>query len=166
MTNSRKVVTWSVLSGFVGLLVGSYVGADLMNRYNLSLGTMADRLVGELRIDAMLLRFARDEGLTLEKSPTARSLVLEAETAMTTLGAVAEYFRRPNSAAEMVKILKELDANPLVRADAESERGVPAKVARDCLIVELPKSQPDYASCASKTAAVYKVGGLPALASE
>ena len=36
MTSSRKVVMWAVLSGFAGLLVGSYVGADLMRRAILS----------------------------------------------------------------------------------------------------------------------------------
>jgi hypothetical protein len=157
---------WSLLSGFAGLLVGAYVGADLMSRAMLSYGTVADRLVGKLRIDAMLLRFARDEGLTLEKSPTAQSLVREAEITMTTLGGVAGDFHLSNSASEVVKLFKELDANPLVKADASSERGVPAKVARDCLIAELPKPRPDYASCAANVGAAYKVGGLPVLASK
>lgn len=166
MTSSRKVVMWAVLSGFAGLLVGSYVGADLMRRAILSYGTAADRLVGKLRIDAMLLRFARDEGLTLEKSPTAQSLVREAEITMTMLGGVAGDFHLSNSASDAVKVFQELDANPLVKADAGSERGVPAKVARDCLIAELPKPRPDYAACIANVRAVYKVGGLPALASE
>jgi len=166
MTGSRKVVMWAVLSGFAGLLVGAYVGADLMNRYVLSSGTHADRLVGQLRIDAMLLRFARDEGLTLEKSPTAQSLVREAEMNMTTLGGVAADFHLSNSASETVKIFQELDANPLVTADVASERGVPAKVARNCLMTELPKPRPDYALCAANVGAVYKIGEVPALASK
>lgn len=166
MNSSRKAVMSAVLSGVAGLLVGAYAGADLMRRAILSYETLADRLVGELRIDAMLLGFARDEGLTLEKSPTAQSLVREAEMTMTTLGGIAGDFHLSNSASEAVKLFKELDANPLVKADAESGRGVPAKVARDCLMTELPKPRPDYAACAANVGAVYKAGGLPVLASK
>jgi hypothetical protein len=157
---------WSVATGVLGLCVGAYIGADIMNRYSLSFGTAADRLVGKLRIDAMLLRFATAEGLTLDKSPTAQSLVRESEITTTSLGLVAGTMQRPESASEAVKLLQELSANPLVTADAESARGAPAKVARDCLMAELPKAKPDYVSCAANVSAAYRKGELPALASK
>lgn len=166
MKNSAKIVMWSVATGVLGLCIGAYVGADIMNRYSLSFGTAADRLVGKLRIDAMLLRFATAEGLTLDKSPTAQSLVREAEITMTTLGLVAGTMQIPENAPEAAKLLRELGANPLVTADAQSARGAPAKVARDCLAVELPKAKPDYASCAATVGAAYRKGELPALASQ
>lgn len=170
MNSSSKTVIWAVLTGGVGLCVGAYVGADLMNRYNQSFGTVADRLVGELGISTSLLRRAKEEGLELDRSPTAQMLVVTADQSVTTLGMLAEDFRLPTSAARAADILKELEANPLVIADAGSARGKVAKVARECLMAELEKSNPDYASCAASVRATYKNEMLneilPVLASE
>lgn len=161
MRSPSKAVGWFALTGVVCLAVGAFLGAYFMGQYQLMFGTAADRLVGKLRIDAMLLRSAQDEGLTLERSPTAQSLVREADITTTALGSVAGDARLPESLPEAVKLLKELDANPLVMADAGSPRGAAAKVARSCLVAEFEKPKPNYRLCALNVGKAYKDSVAP-----
>ena len=155
MNSFGKIVMFSALAGIGGLRAGAYIGADIMNRYHQSLGTLADRLVGRLSIEAMLLKSAKDEGLALDKSPTAQSLARAADQTTTTLGMLAGDFQLAESAPKAEKLLKELDANPLVVADSGSLYGKTAKVARDCLLSELAQAKPNYASCAARVGAAH-----------
>lgn len=155
MSTSRTIAY--IMTGIAGVIVGAVIGATLVSTYfSRTQPTLADRLVGTLRQNAMLLKVSSSDSLVPENSQTAKSILNEVQTTTTILSQSFTDLRIPGNFEAAIKALNEINSNPRVLAD-NSSKGKVAKVARECLLSELAKPEPNFESCRNYVSKIWQI---------
>lgn len=141
MSTKWQLMGVSLVSLTIGVVGGAVAATWLLLRTG---ANPADRLAFELGTSAAFV--ATHDGAPIDDAARLGYALSKVQQDTQALGLMFDQIMSPQARDAALRALKRIDANPLVRADTNRA----AQFARECLLEQAAKPEPDYASCREK----------------